>query len=236
MDLKQTLFIICSDHGHTGIADTEKKYIKVGKIADVLSACGVDARDPKSDLFRSPVDDNTCLIKDTAGLMHIFLRKGLSENYSWRQPPDASHVKSLLHLLCAKVQQQSQNEKEDRSGIGNRLLQGIDAILYHDYQQNNYQIHYLRRGAYSPGEPIAEDVSQGAEYLPMKTLLDEMTCGNSGDIILIPRYLEGFRFESKEATNSTHGSFARSDMLVPLIIASPFNPDLIDQHFADVVS
>ncbi|NLP09242.1 alkaline phosphatase family protein [bacterium] len=232
VDLKHTLFIICSDHGHTGIADADKRFIKARKVSDILSACGIDTQDKKKEFLKLPMDDSTCLIKDTAGLMHIFIRGGSSADPSWAQPPDASQVQSLLHSLCTKVKEQNHSEKDNMSGIGNQLLQGIDAILFHDHEQNNYQTYYLRHGPFSQGAPIAETLSQGVGYLPMKTYIDEMTCENSGDIILIPRYLDGFRFESKEATNSTHGSLATTDMLVPLIFSCPYNHDLVKQLFA----
>ena len=81
--------------------------------------------------------------------------------------------------------------------------------------------------------PIPDDFGADRGFVLGKERLAELYSDNSGDILLLPNYRNGYRIEKEShLIRSTHGSLADTDSYIPLIFSTPYNRDIIQKGSA----
>ncbi|MDZ7376108.1 MAG: alkaline phosphatase family protein [candidate division KSB1 bacterium] len=218
--LENTLFVICSDHGHTRAEMDNKKRVTKKELIAAIKKIGYDTLD-KSELFEQEQFSNA-IINVTAGATHIYVRRGVVKDVraEWRDHPDFQDLRPILKELSQANQLQS--------SASNPFSNAFDYILFKDYDQKKYQIYkYDLMNHTDIIKPISKNFGIDQNYVLGKERLEELYSDNSGDILLLVNYSENFRFEQNRRMLSTHGSLVATDSDVPLIFATPYNRRLI---------
>jgi hypothetical protein len=227
--LNDTLFVICSDHGHTGAELNDAKRITRAEMKALLKRCGYDILGKGE--FGEIESSCNAIITITAAAAQIYIRRGIfgyrtrGEKIDWQEQPTFKDLRELL-------QQLSQANQATPSG-SNFLADALDYILFKDYEKNAYQIyHYDHHRAADRIAALTSNFGKEKGYILAQDRLQEMYGDNSGDIILLINYQQDFRFEKSHRMRSTHGSLLPSDSYVPLIFATPFNRKLLKKAAA----
>lgn len=218
--LEKTLFVICSDHGHTKADLDDNKRITGDEIKGLLKRLDYDVLG-KSELFALEEYANA-IINITAGATHIYVRHGVvkKERGNWKENPTFQDLRLILKELSQANQM--------LSSPTNFFSNAFDYILYKDHDKNRYQIYqYNIENNSDIIQPIAKNFGADKNYVLGKERLNELYSANSGDILLLVNYDDNYRFEKNRRMRSTHGSLLPSDSYVPLIFATPYNPGLI---------
>lgn len=218
--LNKTLFVICSDHGHTKADLDDNKWITGGELNGLLDRLGYDVLG-KNELY-SLEEFSNAIIKITAAATHICVRQGVvkKERGNWKENPSFQDLRLILKELSRLNQLPSRPT--------NFFSNAFDYILYKDHDKNRYQVYqYNVENNSDIIKPISKNFGADKNYVLGKERLDELYSANSGDILLLVNYDDNYRFEKNRRLRSTHGSLLPSDSVVPLIFATPYDPKLI---------
>lgn len=225
--LKDTLFVICSDHGHTGAEWDDSKRVTRKEIKKVLKQCGYDVLGKAE--FGELESSCNSITTITAASAQIHVRRAILEyrargiKIDWTSPPELKDLEEILQEFSKANQNKSQEN--------NFLNKAFDYILFKDYERETYQVYEfdINRGSGNI-KPINKNFGKENGYIKAKERLDEFYCENSGDILLLINYKDHYRFEKRYRMKSTHGSLLASDSYVPLIFSTPYNPGLIKKR------
>jgi|GEM_PF-6560757 len=215
-----TLFVICSDHGHTPVDLDYRNQITPKEIENLVNGRYYDVLD-KGELYVAERKCNT-VIEITAGLAHIYIRKGVKDPPlgNWKEKPSFNDIKDALRKLC-KANKRSDFYPQIHPGA-------FDYILFKSNEDNAYFLYdYDESSDNDIIKPVTENFGIEKGYVRGRERIEDLLCENSGDILVIVNYGAGFRFEKKSEMKSTHGSLLDSDSYVPLTFSTPFNSDII---------
>ncbi|MDZ7263332.1 MAG: alkaline phosphatase family protein [candidate division KSB1 bacterium] len=227
--LDDTLFVICSDHGHTGAELNDAKRITRAEVKALLKRCGYDVLGKGE--YGEIESSCNAIITVTAAAAQIYIRRGIfgyrarGEKIDWQEQPTFKDLRELL--------QEFSKANQGISTVNNFLANALDYILFKDYEKNVYQVyHYDQHRAGDHIAALKSNFGDKQGYILAVDRLQEMYGDNSGDIILLINYQHDFRFEKSHRMRSTHGSLYPSDSYVPLIFATPFNRKLMKKAAA----
>ncbi|MCI0495965.1 alkaline phosphatase family protein [candidate division KSB1 bacterium] len=222
--LKNTLFVICSDHGHTGADWDDNKRITRKEVKKVLKYCGYDVLG-KSE-FGELESSCNCITTITAASAQIHVRRAIFEYRSRGIKVDWTTSPALKDL--EEIMQEFSKANQGKSKENNFLTGAFDYILFKDYERKTYQVYEFDTNRGSGNiKSINKNFGKENGYILAKERLEEFYCENSGDILLLINYRDHYRFEKRYRMKSTHGSFLASDSYVPLIFSTPYDPGLI---------
>lgn len=228
--VKNTMFVLCADHGHTETPIDESKRITRKELKGVLQRTESLKYDVfgKGEFFELEEKCNA-IISTTAGVAHIYVRRGVFENEKrdWTEPPLYKDIKPILEHFSESTQMAASAQ--------NFLGSAFDFILVKDQESREYKIYEynLETGHDRDLIPIPDNFAADLGYVLGKERLAELYSDNSGDILLLPNYRNGYRIEKESnLIRSTHGSLQDTDSYIPLIFATPYNRDIIKKASA----
>jgi predicted AlkP superfamily pyrophosphatase or phosphodiesterase/Ca2+-binding RTX toxin-like protein len=221
--LDSTVFVVTSDHGHTEVVRDDAHAIEIETAADQELEEVVEDVDGY-DVFDNAAEANfTAFVGLNGGMSSIYLQN--RQTHNWNDLP------RLNEDVWPVVQSIQDHRKHDGLWDLNAELceTGVDAIeevLVRDVRDGNkYKVFRDAPVSGYTAEPWQDGYLLELSALTMlrpdyvraaERITAYQNPGRSGDIVLLPKFMNGYYFSSPQA--ATHGSLYADDSYIPFVI------------------
>lgn len=201
VDASNLLFAISTDHGHTQLVNDEEHSIIVEDELEETLWDMTPRYDVMDNIYETDFDAYIAL---NGGMANVHIRR--RNTTDWAQVPPTSEVLAVAEALWHHESVQG-GEK-------------IEFIMARDTSVGGFGAPYE---AYDPVLKKLTDLNTYLnnhlefKYIDLARRMEDMNDARSGDLVLIPRVMDGYYFDLPQA--SGHGSPYGSDSYIPMIFA-----------------
>lgn len=226
-DLKEVVFILVSDHGHTQVKSDEDHQIQASEIGEALKGwynAYIPNREGGEKNLKTEsksIEESDLVICDNDGMAHFYIKNSMTSD--WKDAPDfCQDIIPLAHRL--------RHTQVTMEGQPNYIMDrnGVDMVLVKNKEEGKYMVY-----AGDGDVPLCDEIKDLNVYFNSseEKAINNLFSENSGDVIIMANFDKGYDIYTTtigyccsdlascfDVLYSDHGSILDSDRLITFVI------------------